>query len=336
MNIKNTIILLLVFSYNLAFSQDEGGFSYKFKGLVFGDVYHVQTHHLPEANGITGAVVRRVYFTFDTKFAKRWYTRARIEVNQSGEYQVYDFEYDIKDLLIGYKFNNHKIVLGLSPTKTYDVIEKLWGLRYLARTPMDMQGSPSREWGVSVDGVISDNIGLKYRTMISHAVEFGGETGDGFRMQGAISWQPNDIWTVDFFTDYEQVEGESDRNTYQIFVGYTKEKIRWGAQYSNQNRQSDPGLELLSAYVVGNVYKNISAIARVDRIMKPSPRGNNIDYIPFNPTSKATFLIGGLEIPVCKYFTVTPNIIHIIYDEDDMGITAQSDLTYRVTVFFKI
>lgn len=36
-----------------------------------------------------------------------------------------------------------------------------------------------------------------------------------------------------------------------------------------------------------------------------------------------------------KYFTFTPNIIHIVYDENDMGITPQSDLTYRITVYFK-
>ena len=336
MKFKHSILLLLVFSFNLAFSQEESNFSYKLKGLVFGDAYYVESHHIPENNDIVGAVMRRAYFTFDTKFAKNWYTRLRFEVNQSGEYQTYDFEVDVKDLLIGYKFEKHKIVLGLSPTKTFDVIEGIWGLRYLARTPMDMQGSPSREWGLAVDGNIISEIGLKYRTMISHAVELGGETGDGFRMQGAISWQPNKVWTVDFFTDYEQVEGESNRNTYQIFVGYEKEKIRWGAQYSNQTRQDDPGLELFSAFVVGNFYKKISAIARVDRIMKPSPRGNNIAYIPFDPNSKATFLIGGFEFPLGKYFTLTPNIIHIIYDENDMGVKPQSDLTYRMTVYFKI
>jgi len=320
----------------MALAQEKDEFSYKFKGLIFGDLYYVQNHHLPEANNIGGAVMRRAYFTFDTKFASNWYTRLRFEANQSGEYQNYNSEVDLKDFFIGYKTEKIKIVAGLSPTKTFDVIEKFWGLRYLARTPMDMQGSPSREWGLAVDGVISSKLGLKYRTMLSHDVDFGGETGDGVRIQGALSWQPDNIWTVDVFTDYEQVERESNRNTYQIFVGYEKEKFRWAVQYSYQDRQKDPGLELFSAFIVSNIYKNISAIARVDRIMEPSPLGNNISYIPFDPNSKATFLIGGFEFSVGKYFTFTPNIIHIIYDENDMGVTPQSDLTYRLTVYFKI
>ncbi|MCK5782482.1 MAG: hypothetical protein KAH10_07805 [Flavobacteriales bacterium] len=336
MKVKCSIFFLLLFSFNQVFSQEESDFSYKLKGLVFGDAYYVDTHHLPEANDIAGAVMRRAYITFDTKFAKNWYTRLRFEANQSGEYQTYNFEVEVKDLLIGYKFEKHKIVFGLSPTKTFDIIEGIWGLRYLARTPMDMQGSASREWGLAVDGNIISKIGLKYRTMISHDIDFGGETGEGFRVQGAISWQPDNVWTVDFFTDYERVEGESNGMTYQIFIAYEREKIRWGTHYSNNTRQDDSGLELFSAFVVGSFYKNISAIARVDRIMKPSPRGNNISYIPFDPNSKATFLIGGFEFPLGKYLTLTPNIIHIIYDENDIGVKPQSDLTYRLTAYFKI
>ena len=33
-----------------------------------------------------------------------------------------------------------------------------------------------------------------------------------------------------------------------------------------------------------------------------------------------SFLIGEFEFPLGKYFTLTPNIIHIIYDENDMGV----------------
>lgn len=85
---KIPIILLLIFSFNQVFSQEEDGFFYELKGLVFGDIYYVENHHLLEANDISGAVMRRTYLTFDTKFAKNWYTKARIEINQSGEYQT--------------------------------------------------------------------------------------------------------------------------------------------------------------------------------------------------------------------------------------------------------
>ncbi len=41
------------------------------------------------------------------------------------------------------------LLVGLSPTPTIDLIESIWGLRYLARTPMDLQGVASRGTGIS-------------------------------------------------------------------------------------------------------------------------------------------------------------------------------------------
>ena len=39
----------------------------------------------------------------------------------------------------------HRVLFGLSPTPTLDLIESIWGFRYLARTPMDLQGVASRD-----------------------------------------------------------------------------------------------------------------------------------------------------------------------------------------------
>ena len=125
---------------------------------------------------------------------------------------------------------------------------------------------------------------------------------------------------------------------FQFFVGCKNEelKLRWGIQYSHQFREKEPSLELVSAFIVGNIYKKISAVARVDRILKPSPRGNNISYIPFDPNTKATMLLGGFEFPVGNYFTFKPNIVSVLYDTNDTGHKPTNDLTYRLTIFFKI
>jgi hypothetical protein len=332
---KYILFLILITISNLTNAQEKDKFSFKVKGLIFGDLYHVQKHHQTDAVGATGAVMRRIYLTFDTKYGN-WYSRLRFEGNQSGEYETYEFEAEFKDLFIGYKFDKHKIIVGLSPTKTFDIVEKLWGLRYLVRTPMDLQGNPSRDLGIAADGYIYEDWGLKYRVMYGDGAEFGAESGDGVKFQGGITWQPNKYWTFDFYSDHEVMEGNRNRKTIQFFAAYTAEKFRWGALYAHQDRQEDPTLELFSIYAVGQVYKNFSVIGRVDRIMEPSPRGDNIAYIPFDPTSKATFVIGGLEFPVGKYFTFTPNIIFIDYDKNNQGIEPDPDLSYRLTIFFKI
>mgnify|MGYP001546434650 FL=1 len=72
---------------------------------------------------------------------------------------------------------------------------------------------------------------------------------------------------------------------------------------------------------------------RIDRIMEPSPRGDNISYIPFDPTAKATLYLAGLEYKVSDNLYVTPNTIVISYDRNDDGARPNTDFYLRLTVF---
>ena len=124
-------------------------------GLLFGDFYAVPSNHLPEGDGAAGLVLRRGYLTFDADFTENWFGRMRFELNQSGEFETYRFDATIKDLHLGWNIGRQKLLLGLSPTPTFDLIESIWGSRYLARTPMDLQGVPSRDTGFSLKGPIN-------------------------------------------------------------------------------------------------------------------------------------------------------------------------------------
>ncbi len=120
-------------------------------GLMFGDLYHVASSHSEKGDGATGAVLRRGYLTFDAGFGRRWDARLRLEANQSGEYEQYDFKTDYKDVHVGLNFGEggrQRLTIGLAPTPTFDVIEAIWGRRYLARTPLDLQGIASRDTGI--------------------------------------------------------------------------------------------------------------------------------------------------------------------------------------------
>jgi hypothetical protein len=224
-------------------------------GLLFGDLYHVVSHHTDEGDGATGLVLRRGYFTFDTDFSERWFGRLRFELNQSGTFENYTFDVDFKDLYAGVNMGRHRVLFGLSPTLTFDLIESFWGLRYLARTPMDLQGVASRDTGASTKGPLNASGTLGYRAMVGAGLTFGSESGDGWKWMGALNWKPSPRWTLDLYADYEKIPGSRDRTTYQIFGGYKTDTLRWGVQYSNQYRQDDPKLELASAFVVGRLWK---------------------------------------------------------------------------------
>ena len=302
-------------------------------GLLFGDLYFVPSHHTADGDGAVGAVVRRGYLTFDSDFSENWFGRMRFELNQSGELETYDFEVSFKDLYLGWNLGRQKLLLGLSPTPTFDLIESVWSFRYLVRTPMDLQGVASRDNGISLKGPLNKSGTLGYRAMFGAEADFGNETDDGRKWMWALSWEPAPNWIIDLYSDHERLRGPTDRTTIQIFVGYQTDMLSWGAQYSHQDREEDPTLELASAFVWNRVGDKTRLVGRVDRLIKPSPRGNNISYLPFDPTAPATMLIGGLEFQPSPHFFLTPNFVWTRYDRNDEGVRPGTDFHLRLTLF---
>ena len=303
-------------------------------GLLFGDLYHIASHHTEEGDGAAGAVIRRGYLTFNAGFAKNWFGRMRFELNQSGEFETYDFEVDFKDLYVGWRSqSSHQLLIGLSPTPTFDLIESIWSFRYLARTPMDRQGVASRDTGISAQGPLNSRGTISYRTMIGTGREFGNESGDGRKFMGALNWKPASGWDIDLYADYEKLSGPTDRTTLQGFLARQWDDFRFGVMYSYQDREEDPPLELASAFLIKKTGEKTRWVGRVDRLFEPSPSGDNISYIPFDPSAKATFFITGVEFQPSPHFYVTPNIIYTHYDRNDQGVRPESDLHLRLTMF---
>jgi len=310
--------------------------AFRLGGLLFGDVYTIPSHHTTAGDGASGAVLRRGYLTANFTLGETWYGRARIELNQDGEFESYGFEADFKDLYLARKFSGYEFIIGLSPTLTFDLIESVWGARYLMRTPMDLQGVASRDVGVSFKGPFSTGSRWHYRAMLSTGIEFGAEAGDGRKLMTAVTWKPSESLYVDFYLDYERLAGPTDRTTLQVFAGRKTDTRRWGIQYSYQDREDDPRLELASAFLVQSLRESLSLVGRIDRILEPSPKGDNIAYIPFDPTARATMLLAGLEYRFSPIFRVTPNVIHTTYGRNAAGVRPEDDLHLRLTFFLDL
>ena len=302
-------------------------------GLLFGDLYHVPSHHSSAGDGAMGAVVRRAYLTFNADFSEQWFGRLRFELNQSGEFETYDFDTQAKDLYLGRKWGRHKMTLGLLSTPTFDVIESIWGMRYLARTPMDLQGVASRDTGLAMQGPLNPSGTFSYRAMYGAPVDFGSDGNDRERWLGALGWQPTKRWTFDFYADYEAIDGPRDRSTMQVFVAYQVDRWRWGLQYSNQDRQADPPLELASTFLVGRLSERASLVGRVDRLLEPSPKGDGISYLPMDPSARATMIFAGVEFRLNPHLALTPNAVVTTYDRNDQGVRPETDIYLRLTLF---
>ena len=306
-------------------------------GLLFGDAYWVASHHDPTAEGIVSAWIRRGYLTFDSDFSKRLSGRMRFELNQDGDFDVFEFEVDFKDLYLQTAIGKHKVLFGLSSTPTFNLIESFWGYRHVERTPMDVQGIASRDTGIAANGPIAKKGAISDRVMYGTQLEFGSDSNDAGEWMGAVSWEPNPNWVFEFYGDFEDPFSEGDgRRTLQGFLGYRTETARLGLQYSHQDRNDSQGVELASLFGVVDFSENWSLLGRVDRLFEPSIRGEDIAYLPFDPDATATLLILGVEARPFKFFSLIPNIEYIQYD-DPSGPEPKpdNDLLVRLTFYLK-
>ena len=229
--------------------------------LAFGDLYAVPGHHLPEAEDKVGFWIRRIYLTGDFNLSKQIFVRARFEANQDGDFVSNAFTGDIKDLFLRWTLGRHKLFFGLSPTPTFDLVEDLWGFRYLEKTPLDLQGEPSRDWGIAARGPLSQRHQINYRIMLGSGYDLGRETGEGTKFMGAVSYgNPKKGWLIDLYGDFQKLPGPTDHTTGQISLHYSLAKGRVGGLYSYQDREADPRLEVASAYGVADLFTKVSLV----------------------------------------------------------------------------
>jgi hypothetical protein len=172
---------------------------------------------------------------------------------------------------------------------------------------------------------------------VGAGLEFQADSSDSAKWMGAVTWKPAPGWTVDLYADYEDLRGAGQRSTVQAFLAWQGQDVRWGMQYSNQNRRGDPPIDLASVFLVKNLGQSTSLVGRVDRLLKPSPKGNNIAYLPMDPSASATTFLGGVAFQLLPHVSLTPNTVVTAYDRSDQGdqprTDPRTDIYLRLTLF---
>lgn len=304
-----------------------------FGGFFFGDLYHVPSHHTIEGDGASGAVLRRLLLTADGRFSDEWSGRARLEAYHEGAFENYTMTHRILDLGVTRQLGDHQLSGGLIPTITYDVMEAFWGKRYLVRTAPDIQGIAARDVGLKLMGPLPVTAGLSYRVMYGSKATWEADKNPFDKTMGGITWHGSTGFLIDAYVDWESRPGPYDRSTVQFLVGKKTEQYTLGLEYTNQDREEDPDLELASLMGVMKLGGPWSVMAQLHRLFKPSVKGNDIAYIPFDPTAKATNLVAGVEYRFNRHFTMSPNIVWTRYSVNASGVKPDDDVHLRLTFY---
>lgn len=312
----------------------------KLSGYVFGDAYWVGAHHDPTIEDLNGFWLRRAYLTFDYAIAEQWSARLRFEGNSPGDFKTNaKIEPFIKDAYLAWKGENVDLLMGISPSPTWDYIEGFWGYRAVEKTPLDLyrMGS-SRDFGLAAKGKLAGGK-VFYHAMLGNGSGEGAETNEGKKAMLAVGFKPTDSIVIELHADTEDRPGSTDRTTWQGFVGFKGSRSRYGLQYASQDRQvavgPDQTLAVGSIFGVWDLSAKTSLLARYDRSFDVNPEGDKIPYLVIAKDSEFDFALLGLDYKLAKKISLIPNVEYVMYRETDGRPAPDDDLIARLTLFFQ-
>jgi hypothetical protein len=313
----------------------------KFSGYMFGDYYGVISNHDSTINGSNGFRFRRIYFTFDRDLSSDFSVRLRFEMNSRGNFtsNTKFLALYVKDAYLKWSYGKHKIYAGISPTPTWDLIEKVWGYRSVEKTPLDLQkyGS-SRAFGIAFKGSFDDNKRYGYHLMLANRSSIPNETNKGFKTYLSIFGKITKNIVVEAYGDFEDRPGHADIYTLQGFAAYQIKNFKFGIQYAYQDRQffqtSDKTiLRVASIFSTGKIVDKFHWYARIDRLFDPNPIGDDLAYLTFDSSAKAYFFLAGVDFRPIENVHLMPNVEINYYDKVN-DVRPESDIVPRITVFY--
>ncbi len=311
----------------------------RISGSVIGDAYWVVEHHDPTISEQNGFWLRRAYLTFDYRIAEHWSGRLRFEGNSPGDFKTNaTIQPFIKDASLAWKGENVDVLFGISPSPTWDFIESFWGYRAVEKTPLDLyrMGS-SREFGLAAKGRLAGG-------KVAYHATFGNgstasETNEGKKGALAVGWKLTDAFILELYADTEDRPGETDRTTYQAFAGWKGGKIRYGFQYSSQDRQvasgPDQTLAIGSTFAVWDLTPTMSLIARCDRSFDPNPEADKIPYFVIANDSEFDLALLGFDYRIAGKISLIPNVEYVMYRNAGADAPPDDDLIAKVTLYFQ-
>jgi len=315
----------------------------RFSGLVFGDVFWMASNHLKEdVQGSAGLWFRRVYLTYDHGFSDQFDARVRLEMNSPGDFvTAATLEPFVKDLYLRWRGANTSVLLGMSPAPALARLESLWGYRSVERTPLDLhRWVGSRDTGIAVKGSLGGSGKLKYHALAGNGSGTQSETNPGKSIYGALSYDFTDRFFVEAYADYNAIDDQNNRYTWQVIAGYDTGRTQLGGQYAVQTRRRDDGsdsnrLSLASFLAVHRLSDRLRLLARVDRMFEPDPLGPDIAYLPFNGDARSMLVIVGIDYELAQGVQLIPNFEYVAYDSVDDTPDPDDDLMLRVTFFWR-
>ena len=310
-------ILIIFFSLNI-YTQDTN------KGDIFSTIFwNYNTDLSSEASKKNSFEVKRVYlgykFNIDDKISAK--VTFDIEKNSAGS----DYTTFLKTAQIDWSLkDNFKLSFGMIGNKQFKYQESIWGYRYLYKTFQDENkfGS-SADLGVNGEIKVSKN--LKMNLFMLNGEGYKNiQDDDGYmKFGGNLIYEISNALSLKLYYDSEPGNDEFNVTNVGYFIGYDKNKTRFGLEYNKINNAKsynspslDNNLSGFSGYISQNFSENSSLFFRYDSLESNIVSGS---AGPWNSGKDGKLMILGFEYVVTKGFKLNLNYRNYNYTDNSIN-----------------
>lgn len=124
----------------------------------------------------------------------------------------------VKDAYLRWASGAHAVLVGISPTPTFEFIESFWGYRSVEKTPLDLQKwDGSRDFGVAAMGTLDKAKTVYYNVMLGNGSDTGSETDKSKSVRGSFGYRATSGFVAEGYVDWQDKPKEAARSTMQAF-----------------------------------------------------------------------------------------------------------------------
>jgi hypothetical protein len=228
--------------------------------LIFGNV-----HSSFNNSGYNNAFeLTRVYLGYEYFFSKSFSTRVNID---AGDPKVGDLQLTayIKNAFLQYKSGKFSGRIGMIGTDQYNLIEKQWGYRYIAKTFQDEYAfGPSADLGAAFEYTPSKLISFDASVLNGEGYKRL-QSDSTFKYTFGATIKPVQGLTLRAYTDY--MKKDFSQNSWSFFAGYAIKGLKTGLEYNiqkNNKMLSDHDFSGISVWASMRVAEKYSVFARYD------------------------------------------------------------------------
>lgn len=300
---------------------------WQFSGQFFGDVQttlQARSTSLSRANAFQ---IRRVFFTADFPVGNTFDGRFRIESTGKNTLDGVRSAPFLKDAYLRWKnvfADGHHLVLGLSAPPMWQVSQRFWSYRALARTIQHRAGlAGPRDTGIALHGPLGSSGSTRYGVMIGNDAIGTGETDRAKHVYAEVDTDISPRLIGAAGMDYKPLPNGRALNGH-VFLGWhtsTKRRVATEMFYTRmQTGGSDENTTIFGTSIFGwqQLSEHTRVILRADRTRIS------------NPAEAATslFLLAGFSYLPEENVEIIPNIGY-----DDRDQFEQPEIVARLTLY---